>query len=78
MDGQKHDPLSSVKIEQLLARRGVIVPYRTLHWFAVEQCGFQARSAMVRVVDGEPGVECQLDFACERSYYVRSVRSLGL
>ena len=40
VDGQKHDPLSIVKIEQLLARRGVIVPYRTLHRFAVEQCGF--------------------------------------
>jgi hypothetical protein len=63
VDGQKHDPLSIVKIEQLLARRGVIVPYRTLHRFAVEQCGFQARSTTVRVVDGEPGVECQLDFA---------------
>lgn len=63
VDGQKHDPLSIVKIEQLLARRGVVVPYRTLHRFAVVRCGFQARSATVRVVDGEPGVECQLDFA---------------
>ncbi len=39
------------------------VPYRTLHRFAVERCGFRARSTTVRVVDGEPGVECQLDFA---------------
>jgi hypothetical protein len=31
VDGQKHHPLSIVKIEQLLARRGVIVPYHTLH-----------------------------------------------
>ena len=63
VDGQKHDPLSLVKIEQLLARRGVVVPYRTLHRFAVERCGFRVGSTTVRVVDGEPGVECQIDFA---------------
>ena len=63
VDGQKHDPLSIVKIEQLLARRGLVVPYRTLHRFAVERCGFRVGSTTVRVVDGEPGVECQLDFA---------------
>ncbi|MFI6675244.1 IS21 family transposase [Kribbella sp. NPDC050470] len=60
-DGQ--EPLSIVKIEELLARHGVVVPYRTLHRFAVERCGFRAGSATVRVVDGEPGVECQIDFA---------------
>jgi transposase len=57
------DPLSIVKIEELLARQGVVVPYRTLHRFAVERCGFRAKTTTVRVVDGEPGVECQLDFA---------------
>ncbi|MGH3745416.1 MAG: IS21 family transposase [Mycobacteriales bacterium] len=60
-DGQ--EPLSIVKIEELLARRGCPVPYRTLHRFAVERCGFGARPATVRVADGEPGVECQIDFA---------------
>jgi transposase len=60
--GDGHDPLSIVKIEQLLARRGVVVPYRTLHRFAVERCGFRVRGSTVRVVDGEPGVECQVDF----------------
>jgi len=60
-DGQA--PLSIVKIEELLARQGVRVPYRTLHRFAVERCGFRAKTTTVRVVDGEPGVECQLDFA---------------
>jgi transposase len=60
-DGQ--DPLSIVKIEELLARQGVKVPYRTLHRFAVERCGFRAKTTTVRVADGEPGVECQLDFA---------------
>ena len=61
--GEGRDPLSIVKIEELLARQGVRVPYRTLHRFAVERCGFGARTTTVRVVDGEPGVECQIDFA---------------
>jgi hypothetical protein len=53
-----------VKIDQLPARRGVRVPYRTLHRFAVEPCGFRiGRGTRVRLADGEPGVECQLDFA---------------
>ena len=63
IDGQKQEPLSIVKIEELLARQGVRVPYRTLHRFAVERCGFRVRGTTVRVVDGEPGMECQLDFA---------------
>jgi transposase len=63
-DGVKHEPLSIVKIEELLARKGVRVPYRTLHRFAVERCGFSTgRGTTVRVADGEPGVECQVDFA---------------
>lgn len=61
--GDGKEPLSIVKIEELLARQGARVPYRTLHRFAVERCGFRVRSTTVRVVDGEPGVECQLDFA---------------
>lgn len=46
-----------------LTRRGVEVPYRTLHRFAAERCGFGRRQPTVRVADGEPGVECQIDFA---------------
>jgi transposase len=61
--GDGAEPLSIAKIEELLARQGVIVPYRTLHRFAVERCGFGVRATTVRVLDGEPGVECQLDFA---------------
>jgi transposase len=56
-------PLSIVKIEELLARSGCVVPYRTLHRFAVERCGYRAKATTVRVADGEPGVECQIDFA---------------
>jgi transposase len=61
--GRDGDALSMVKIEELLARQGVRVPYRTLHRFAVERCGFRVKTTTVRVVDGEPGVECQIDFA---------------
>jgi len=53
--------LTVVKIGDMLARRGVVVPYRTLHRFCVECCGF-GRATTVRVADGEPGVECQIDF----------------
>ena len=63
-EGVKREPLSIVKIEELLARQGVRVPYRTLHRFAVERCGFRTgRGTTVRIADGDPGVECQLDFA---------------
>lgn len=61
--GDGEQPLSIVKIEELLARQGCVVPYRTLHRFAVERCGFRAKQTTVRVADGEPGVECQVDFA---------------
>lgn len=61
--GEGAEPLSIVKIEELLTRQGVRVPYRTLHRFAVERCGFGVRKTTVRVADGEPGVECQIDFA---------------
>jgi transposase len=54
--------LSVVKIGVLLERQGIVVPYRTLHRFCVERCGFGKTTATVRVADGEPGMECQLDF----------------
>jgi hypothetical protein len=54
--------LPLTNIHGKLARHGVVVPYRTLHRFAVERCGFGRRRRTVRVADGEPGVECQLDF----------------
>jgi transposase len=55
--------LTVVKIGDLLTRRGVVVPYRTLHRFCVECCGFGRSTTTVRVADGDPGVECQIDFA---------------
>jgi len=62
IEGQVKAGLSVVKIGVLLERRGVVVPYRTLHRFCVERCGFGRTAATVRVADGEPGTECQLDF----------------
>ncbi len=54
--------LQLTNIHGKLTRRGVNVPYRTLHRFAAEQCGFGRRQPTLRVADGEPGVECQVDF----------------
>jgi transposase len=60
--GQVKAGLSVVKIGVLLERQGITVPYRTLHRFCVERCGFGKTAATVRVADGEPGMECQIDF----------------
>ncbi len=60
-DGQA--PLTVVKVTELLARSGCVVPYRTVHRYAEQRCGLRAASTTVRVLDGEPGVECQIDFA---------------
>jgi transposase len=56
------EDLTVVKIGILLARRGVVVPHRTLARFAVERCGAGRRSTTVRVDDPPPGVELQVDF----------------
>lgn len=56
------DDLTVVKIGILLARRGVVVPQRTLARFAVERCGAGRRSTTVRVDDPPPGIELQVDF----------------
>ena len=61
-NGRDHPALSIVKIEELLARSGCMVPYRTLHRFATERCGYRLREVTVRVNDGEPGAELQIDF----------------
>jgi len=54
--------LTLAKIHMLLGRRGVVVPYRTLHRFAVAELGFGRRQPTVPVVDGKPGQEVQVDF----------------
>jgi hypothetical protein len=56
--------LTVVKAGELLTRRGICVPERTLHRYALETLGVgrSARGSTVRVADGEPGVEVQIDF----------------
>jgi len=58
------DGLTAVKAGELLARRGTVVPERTLHRYALEVIGVgrSARGTTVRVADGDPGVEVQVDF----------------
>ena len=56
--------LTVVKVGDLLARQGVIVPQRTLHRYCAERTDYRGRrGGTVPVADGEPGVECQIDFA---------------
>jgi transposase len=55
--------LTVVKCHDLLTRQGVVVPERTLHRYAREVCGHRrGRGPTVRVADGRPGDECQIDF----------------
>ena len=56
--------LTVVKVHELLERSGVVVPERTLHRYALEELGIgrSVRSTTVRVADGEPGDELQVDF----------------
>ena len=55
--------LTAVKIHELLGRRGVMVPCRTVQRYVLEVCGRnRGRGPTVRVADGEPGDELQVDF----------------
>jgi transposase len=55
--------LTGVKIHELLDRQGVVVPLRTVQRYVLEVCGrSRGRGLTVRVADGEPGDELQVDF----------------
>lgn len=55
--------LTAVKIHDLLGRRDVCVPCRTVQRYVLEVCGrCRGRGSTVRVADGEPGDELQVDF----------------
>jgi len=57
------DGLTAVKIHELLERRGTRVPVRTVQRYVAEACGRRrGQGATVRVADGEPGDELQVDF----------------
>jgi transposase len=62
--GWVKDGLTLVKIGELVERRGIVVPYRTLARFAAAECGYSSagRQVTVPVADGKPGEEVQIDF----------------
>jgi transposase len=55
--------LTVVKVHDLLTRQGVVVPRRTLERFCAELSGpRRGQRTTVRVADGKPGDELQVDF----------------
>lgn len=57
------DELTAVKIHELLSRRGIGVPLRTVQRYVAEVCGrTKGQGPTVRIADGEPGDELQVDF----------------
>ena len=55
--------VTAVKVQRLLARRGVVVPVRTVQRYAAQECGAgRTPASTVRLADGAPGDECQVDF----------------
>ncbi|MEO6495739.1 MAG: IS21 family transposase [Ilumatobacteraceae bacterium] len=55
--------VAGVKICELLARDGVVVPERTVQRFIATEFGpRRGQGSTVRVADGEPGHELQIDF----------------
>src|SRR5437773_3857596 len=85
------DGLRLTKIRKLLARQDVVIPYPTLHRFAVLELQFGRTASTIPVLDGEPGqdygewcvtVRCeQVRWICDRaptsSLPVRSIISTG-
>jgi transposase len=49
------------KIRRLLQRRGVQIPYPTLHRYAVSALDFGKQRRTIAVLDGDPGQELQVD-----------------
>lgn len=64
LDPVDGDGLTVVKAHELLERNGVVVPERTLHRYALEELGIgrSVQGTTVRVNDGAPGDELQVDF----------------
>jgi transposase len=59
---QQAEPLTLVRVHELLARDGTDVSYTTLRRWAQTELGFGGRSPTVRIDDPPPGEEAQVDF----------------
>jgi transposase len=59
---RQDDPLTLVRVHELLARDGTRVSYTTLRRWAQAELGFGGRSPTVRVDDPPAGEEAQVDF----------------
>lgn len=53
--------LRLTKIRKLLARQDIVIPYPTLHRFAVLELQFGRTASTIPILDGEPGQELQVD-----------------
>lgn len=55
-------PLTLVRVQELLVRDGIEIPYTTLRRFAHDELGWKERAATVLLDDPPPGEEAQIDF----------------
>ncbi len=63
IEGWVEDRVPLSKVQVLLERQtGTMVPYRTLHRYAARELGLGGERVTVRVADGKPGEELQVDF----------------
>lgn len=56
-----NDGLRLTKIRKLLVRQGLVIPYATLHRFAVLELHFGRSAPTIPILDGEAGEELQVD-----------------
>jgi transposase len=63
LGGENERGLLLTKVHQLLQREGIVVPYASLHRFAVKHCGFaDRRRVTVRMAPCRPGELAEVDF----------------
>ena len=58
----KEDKLILTKVQELLGREGLAVPYPTLHRFARKHCSFGKPAGTVRRIEATPGEFAEVDF----------------